>query len=71
MTELTREPPDQLQETILVRDGFYCGRRFQSEQVQAIWFIEEDQIKYYSADGGVVRVSRPSSEPRPDTRRVA
>jgi len=71
MMELTQEPAEHLQETILIRDGFYCGRRFQSEHMQAIWFIEEGEIKYYAVDGGVVRVSHVSEESRPRTRRVA
>lgn len=71
MAELTHEPTEPLQETILIRDGFYCGRRFQSEQMQAIWFIEEDELKYYAVDGGVVRVSRVSGTPDGGRRRVA
>jgi len=71
MVELTHEPAEQLQETILIRDGFYCGRRFQSDHMQAIWFIEEDELKFYAVDGGVVRVSRVMGTPHTSTRRVA
>jgi hypothetical protein len=34
----------------------YCGRRFQADGLQAIWFIEEDQLKIYAKDGSVARV---------------
>ena len=38
-------------ETILIRDGFYCGRRFTAENRRAIWFHEEQVIKFYGPDG--------------------
>jgi hypothetical protein len=34
-------------ETILIRDGYYCGRRFHTDQHRAVWFIEEDELKIY------------------------
>lgn len=43
-------------ETILIRDDFYCGRRFATKDMEAVWFIEENQVKFYSEDGTVVRV---------------
>lgn len=43
-------------ESILIRDGFYCGRRFQAAQHHAIWFMEEDQLKIHDTDGSVVAV---------------
>lgn len=41
---------DNIAESILIRDGFYCGRRFKIEQCTAVWFTEDDQIKIYDAD---------------------
>jgi hypothetical protein len=38
-------------ETVLIRDGAYCGRRFDVAGGHAIWFVEEQQIKFYLADG--------------------
>jgi hypothetical protein len=32
-------------ESILIRQEHYCGRRFRTDTHQAVWFIEEDQIK--------------------------
>lgn len=43
-----------MSETILIRDGHYCGRRFQAEQGHAVWFLEENQIKVYLTDGQVI-----------------
>jgi hypothetical protein len=40
-----------LTESILIRDEFYCGRRFQAASHQAVWFIEEDELKIYRNDG--------------------
>jgi len=43
-------------ESLLIRDGNYCGRRFETNCGHALWFFEEDQIKVFGADGGVLRV---------------
>ncbi|MCE9527720.1 MAG: hypothetical protein K8R36_16890 [Planctomycetales bacterium] len=39
--------PDQFQESILIRKGSYCGRRFEADGAYAIWFLEEDEVKFY------------------------
>ncbi len=38
-------------ETVLIRDGFYCGRCFTSAAIRAIWFAEESLVKFYGKDG--------------------
>jgi hypothetical protein len=40
-----------LTESILIRDEFYCGRRFQTATHEAVWFMEEDELKIYRRDG--------------------
>ena len=57
--ELGVPQPDQMQESILIRDGSYCGRRFQAIDASAVWFVEEDQVKFYQADGTVACVLKP------------
>ncbi len=52
-----------LRETILIRDGGYCGRRFQTDEAAAIWFVEENQLKVYRADGTVACVIQPAARP--------
>ena len=52
--------PDQVQESILIRDGSYCGRRFEAEFAVAVWFVEENEIKFYRADGRVVQITKPT-----------
>lgn len=51
-------------ESILVRDGYYCGRRFDCDGMQAVWFAEENEIKFYGRDGRVQCVCRPSAPRR-------
>jgi hypothetical protein len=51
----------ELVETILIRAGAYCGRRFETSGGHAIWFVEENQIKFYRADGSVVGVVDPAA----------
>lgn len=45
-----------LRESILVRDGQYCGRRFLLDSLQAVWFLEENELKFYGKDGAVLKV---------------
>ncbi len=54
--ELGQAEDCQATEHILLRDDLYCGRRFQADGLQAIWFIEENEIKIYAKDGSVARV---------------
>jgi len=39
--------PSQFRETILLHRGAYCGRRFEADGAYAIWFLEEDEVKFY------------------------
>lgn len=43
-------------ETVLIRDGYFCGRRFEADGLHAVWFTEEHEIKFYDRAGAVVRV---------------
>ena len=43
-------------ETVLVRDGVYCGHRFSCDDFSAVWFFEENQIKVYDHDRKLLRV---------------
>lgn len=47
-------------EAVLIRGGEYCGHRYQGERVSAVWFREEDQLKFYDGSGSVIRVVRPA-----------
>lgn len=49
-----------LNETLLLRGGHYCGRRFRAGAHSAIWFSDENEVKFYTPEGGVARVLRPS-----------
>ena len=41
-------------ETVLVRGGYYTGRRFVFEDVEAVWLLESDRIALYANDGSVL-----------------
>jgi hypothetical protein len=47
--------PDQFRESILIRKGSYCGRRFEAEGAYAVWFLEEDEVKFYRTLQGPAR----------------
>jgi hypothetical protein len=46
----------ELSESILIRGGAYCGRRFDAGRGHAIWFVEEDQVKFYDDAGCLAAV---------------
>jgi predicted acylesterase/phospholipase RssA len=58
-------------ETILIRDGIYCGRRFDVEHGHAVWFIEEEQLKFFRASGSLALVIEPVVTTQVATRRAA
>ena len=48
-------------ETLLIRDVAYCGHRYQVGSHQAVWFIEEDEIKFHGPDGACWKRSHPTT----------
>jgi hypothetical protein len=57
-------PEAELRESLLIRGGFYCGRRFACEGLQAVWFVEEGQLKLYARDGTLLLVeAAPNARP--------
>ncbi len=57
---LTSEQCVITEETLLIRNGHYCGQRFHSGHLTAVWFLEEDQIKFHDGDGSLLLVVKPS-----------
>lgn len=45
-------------ESILIVDGFYAGRTFESASHRATWFMEPDELKVHGTDGTVQAVFR-------------
>jgi hypothetical protein len=43
-------------EAMLIRDGYFCGRRFECDGLGAVWFVEENEIKFYDRAGGILEV---------------
>ncbi len=43
-------------ESVLIVDGFYCGRRFNAGTYRATWFIEEDELKIHDESGKLLCV---------------
>ncbi len=63
ISELQRHgatPDVGLRETLLIRHGAYCGHRFRHGEFEAVWFVEEDQIKLFAPDHSLIAVLRPS-----------
>lgn len=48
--------PADFTESILIKCGNYCGRKFLGNGGHAIWFVEENQVKFYGADGRLTQV---------------
>ncbi len=45
---------EPIRETIVLRNGYYCGRKFVFAGHTLIWFLEEDQIKLFDSRGDLV-----------------
>jgi hypothetical protein len=58
LTEQGASDSATLSESILVRGGFLCGRRFELDGFSAVWFVEERQLKFFDRTGSVFTISR-------------
>ena len=59
--ESLRSTPQRLtRESLLIRDGHYCGHRYESEDLFAVWFLEEQQVKFFSSSGDLLLVLEPA-----------
>jgi len=45
-----------LEETVLIRNGYFCGRRYHCNGFHAIWFVEENQVKVFDQQGTISEV---------------
>lgn len=66
---------EDLRETILIRNGLYCGRKFECLGHHVVWFAEENEIKFFSPEGKLLLASSPedclSREHQVNMRRAA
>lgn len=46
-------------ESILISNGYFCGRKFVCDQLTAVWFVEENQVKIYSETGALLEMFHP------------
>ncbi|MCA9268797.1 MAG: hypothetical protein KDA41_10020 [Planctomycetales bacterium] len=60
----------EFSETLLVRNGCYCGRRFHMDGLSAVWFVEEDELKIYGPQGSLLESSA-HGDPTGPQRQVA
>ncbi len=49
----------ELRETILIRDGLFCGRKFQCQGFSVVWFMEENEIKFFGPTGQLLMATTP------------
>ena len=41
--------------TLLIRDGYYVGRRFTFDGVQVVWLTAEKVVRFYDENGQVLK----------------
>ncbi len=46
---------DAIGESILIRNGLFCGRKFLCSGYEVVWFIEEDEIKFFGPCGDLLK----------------
>lgn len=54
--------PTGCKETVLIREGYFVGRQFRYDGVRAIWFAEEEVVKFYGDDCRVLGTMRVAEE---------
>ena len=47
----------EMHETLLIRNGLFCGRKFQCSGHMVVWFIEEDEVKFFSPCGDMLKAT--------------
>ena len=58
-SQIQIDSDSSIQETTLIRNGAYCGRRFSFLGYSLVWFQEENQVKLYSPSGELLESSTP------------
>ena len=51
LSSLGVNEPGNMRETMLIHNGLFCGRKYQCEDYEVVWFLEEDEIKFFSPIG--------------------
>lgn len=46
---------ESLHETMLIHNGLFCGRKFKCDEYEVVWFLEEDEIKFFSPVGELLK----------------
>ncbi len=55
LSQLGATGTESMGESILIRNGLFCGRKFQSAGYHVVWFVEEDEIKFFSPCGDLLK----------------
>lgn len=51
LAEFGASGEESMAESCLLQDNAYCGRRFMLDGFQAVWFLEENEVKFYAPGG--------------------
>ena len=70
LRELGADSSQEMSETLLIHDECYCGIRFEIRGHSAVWFVEEDELKFYGPSGRVAETIAPNIA-APSTPRAA
>ncbi len=57
LSQLGATETDSVEESILIRNGLFCGRKFRCSGYHVVWFIEEDEIKFFSPCGDLLKAT--------------
>jgi hypothetical protein len=55
LNELGQGTAQATGESLLTLAGYYVGREFRFVGVRAVWVASQGQIKFYDAEGGLLR----------------
>ena len=55
--------PAPTKTVVLTRDGYFVGRRFLLDGLQAVWLIDENVIRFFTDDGDLLKTIEGGKEP--------
>ena len=55
LTELRGQPPENVERSVLLREGTFVGYRFRCQGLEAVWSAETQAVDFYGSDRSLVK----------------
>ena len=55
LTELRGQPPENVERSVLLREGTFVGYRFRCQELDAVWLAELQAVEFYGSDHALLK----------------